>query len=76
MNYKGRFLIQFLNCDMIIRDKASIDLAIEKHENGDTLFLQDFIIKYLKNENTWMTAIGLIDAMDVLYEKSKENGII
>lgn len=60
----------------IIKDGVSIDYAINAYDNGDIETLQDFIGKYLVNDCTWMTSIGIIEAMDAVYNASVENGII
>jgi hypothetical protein len=79
--YRRRFLIEFLYPKNIIKDKKEKyfeDLITQyiNNPNETTLELQNFIGDYLKNEHTWMTSIGLIEAMDKVIESVKEEGYI
>lgn len=74
MNYRARFLLLFLYTDQLLKDNVDINKALKKYDEGDTLQLQDLIMQYIKNEHAWMTSIGIIDAMDIIYEDAKANG--
>ena len=76
IDYRARFLLQFLYTEYLIRDDVDISVAIKKYDEGEVLQLQDLIGQYIKNEHTWMTSIGLIDAMDIVYKDAIRNGNI
>lgn len=67
--YRRRFLIEFLN------EPVSEEMMKSYMDNpNDCLELQDFISSNLYNHFTWMTGIGLIEAMDKIIESVKEQG--
>lgn len=73
--YKARFLSEFLYNELIIKNKEEKVLE-ELLRGDDILLLQDFIGKYLKNEHTWMTQIGLIEASKLIVKDALANGNI
>ena len=75
-NYRMDFLLTFLNIEDIIRDNVDTYEVMNRYDRGDVVQLQDFIGKYLKNKYTWMTSIGLIDAMDCVFKDAISNGNI
>ncbi len=80
IDYQLRFIYIFLYMDdMVIRDKLKdrdVKFLIYEHDNGDSTGLQDFIGKYIRNEYTWMTSIGIIEAMELVIEDAIGNGNI
>ena len=74
MDYRARFLLHFLYTEDLMRDNVDISNAIVKYDQGNILQLQDLIGKYIKNDCTWMTSMGLIDAMDAVYRDAAQNG--
>lgn len=74
--YRARFLLEFLYVDNIIKSNIKIEDVFKKYDNGDVLVMQEFIGEFIKNEHTWMTSIGLIDAMDLIYNDAVSNGNI
>lgn len=73
MDYRARFLLLFLYTQDLQRDDVDLSEALQKYDEGNVLQLQDLIGKYLKNEHTWMTSIGIMDAMDAVYKDAKAN---
>ena len=74
MDYRANFLLQFLYTQDLVKDDVDISESLRKYDDGDVLQLQDLIGQYLKNEHTWMTSIGLIDAMDIVWKDAISNG--
>ena len=70
--YRRRFLITYLYIDVP-------EDIMQKYIDDEYSGFEDlhcFINENIKNEHTWMTGIGLIDAMDVIIESIKEHGYL
>lgn len=72
--YKSAFDL-FLNHS--IPEKILNDYLTQDYFEAEDVFdIQDFISCNLKKEIIWSTAIGIMDAVEVMYEEAVANGNI
>lgn len=70
--YRRRFLITYLNKDV---PEDMMQRYIDQEYSGFE-DLWEFVNANIKNEHTWITGVGLIDAMDAIIESVKEEGYL
>lgn len=75
-SYRQEFLRLFLQSEDLSSDNIDLAEALAAYDQGNILQLQDLIGQYLKPELTWVTSIGIISAMETVYEDAISNGNI